>query len=147
MQRSMTPQSQPAPGFGGSAGYQAAPRSGFMSGLMGGLIGAGIGGLLFGHGFMGGGMGGFGFIGLLLQIFLLVIVVRFIFRLVTNGRSSGAGGRSEHLRPQRDGGFGCRSNAGRRLRRGGPPPITIRPGGLPAVRAVAAGRAGGLDGA
>ncbi len=86
MQRSMTPQSQPAPSYGSPA-YQGAPRSGFMSGLMGGLIGAGIGGMLFGHGFMGGGMGGFGFLGLLLQIFLLVIAVRFVFRLLTGARS------------------------------------------------------------
>ena len=51
-----------------------------MSGLMGGLIGAGIGGLLFGHGFMGGGLGGFGFLGLLLQIFLVVWIGRMLFR-------------------------------------------------------------------
>ena len=87
MQRSMTPQSQPSPGFGGSQGYQGQRSSGFMSGLMGGLIGAGIGGMLFGHGFMGGGMGGLGFIGLLLQIFLVVVVVRFLFRRFMGGRS------------------------------------------------------------
>jgi predicted lipid-binding transport protein (Tim44 family) len=85
MQRSMAPQYQPSPGFG-SPSYQRAPRSGFMSGLMGGLIGAGIGGMLFGHGFMGGGMGGFGFLGLLLQIFLLVIAGRFVYRLIMGGR-------------------------------------------------------------
>jgi predicted lipid-binding transport protein (Tim44 family) len=79
MQRSTTPQSQPgySPGYG-SPGFGRS--GGFMSGLMGGLIGAGIGGLLFGHGFFGGGMGGFGFLGLLLQIFLIVWVVRFLFR-------------------------------------------------------------------
>jgi predicted lipid-binding transport protein (Tim44 family) len=88
MQRSMTPYT--APGYNqsspayGSSGY-GAPRGGFMSGLMGGLIGAGIGGLLFGHGFMGGGLGVFGFIGLLLQIFLVVTIGRFLFRLFTGG--------------------------------------------------------------
>jgi predicted lipid-binding transport protein (Tim44 family) len=91
MQRSMTPQYQPAPGFA-SPTYQGQRSSGFMSGgfmsgLMGGLIGAGIGGLLFGHGFMGGGLGMFGFLGLLLQIFLIVVVVRFLFRAFTGGRS------------------------------------------------------------
>ena len=111
MQRSMTPQSQPSPAFGGSPAYQGSQRSGFMSGLMGGLIGAGIGGMLFGHGFMGGGMGGFGFIGLLLQILLLVVVVRFVFRLITNGRRPGDGRWSKYLRPQWDAGF--RSSAWR----------------------------------
>jgi predicted lipid-binding transport protein (Tim44 family) len=86
MQRSMTPQSQPY-GSPGYASPMSGRSSGFMSGLMGGLIGAGIGGLLFGHGFMGGGLGGFGFLGLLLQIFLLVVLVRFLFRRFASGRS------------------------------------------------------------
>jgi predicted lipid-binding transport protein (Tim44 family) len=63
-----------------------------MSGLMGGLIGAGIGGMLFGHGFMGGGMGGFGFLGLLLQIFLIVMVVRFLYRMFAARRSPATAG-------------------------------------------------------
>ena len=54
---------------------------------MGGLVVAGLFGLLFGHGFMGGGLGMFGFLGLLLQIFLIVMVVRFLFRFFTGGRS------------------------------------------------------------
>jgi predicted lipid-binding transport protein (Tim44 family) len=51
----------------------------FMSGLLGGLIGVGLGGLLFGHGLFGGGFGfGFAsFLGLLLQIVLIVMLVRF----------------------------------------------------------------------
>lgn len=122
MQRSMTPQYAPAPGLG-SSGYQRAPRSGFMSGLMGGLIGAGIGGMLFGHGFMGGGMGGFGFIGMLLQILLLVVVVRFVFRLIANRRPAMAGGPNIFARGgmpssgPMPGGSGGGS--------GGPPPIAI----------------------
>jgi predicted lipid-binding transport protein (Tim44 family) len=59
-----------------------APRPGglFGGGLLGGLaagfIGAGLFGLLFGHGFMGG-LGGFAsFLGLLLQIGLVIIVAR-----------------------------------------------------------------------
>jgi predicted lipid-binding transport protein (Tim44 family) len=93
MQRSMTP-SSPSPGFGSaSPGFASGPRSPFMSGLMGGLIGAGIGGLLFGHGFWGGGMMGFGgFFGFLLQIFLLVLLVRFLIRLFRGSSPALAGG-------------------------------------------------------
>ncbi|MBN8925020.1 MAG: TIM44-like domain-containing protein [Rhodospirillales bacterium] len=93
MQRSMT---QPgttagAPGYAGAPVAQ--PRSPFMSGLMGGLIGAGIGGLLLGHGFWGGCLGFGGFLGFLLQIFLLVIAVRFLIRLFTrNQQPAMAGG-------------------------------------------------------
>ena len=60
---------------------------GLMRGLMGGLFAAGLFGLLFGHGFMGGGLGLFGFLGVLLQIFLIVMLVRFLFRVFTGGRS------------------------------------------------------------
>jgi len=69
MQRSMTPQSQPY----GSPMSQGR-SSGLMGGLMGGLVFAGLFGLLFGHGFMGGGLGMFGLLGLLLQVFLIVMV-------------------------------------------------------------------------
>lgn len=123
MQRSMTQPSAPAPnpGFGGAPAYQ--PRSSFMSGLMGGLIGAGIGGLLFGHGFMGGGGLGFGgFFGFLLQMFLLVVVVRFLFRLFTGGRRPAfAGGASMF------GGGGAPGPVPMRGGSGGPPPIAIGP--------------------
>jgi predicted lipid-binding transport protein (Tim44 family) len=84
MQRSLTPQAAPAynsPGYAAPGyGYGYGGRSPFMSGLMGGLLGAGIGGMLFGHG-MFGGISGFGSIfGLLLQIFLLVMIGRWVFR-------------------------------------------------------------------
>lgn len=46
----------------------------FVSGLMGGLIGAGIGSMLFGGHFFGEGAGGF--LGVVVQILLLVLVVR-----------------------------------------------------------------------
>jgi predicted lipid-binding transport protein (Tim44 family) len=87
MQRSMTP-------YSSSTGYGYGYRSGspFMSGLMGGLIGAGIAGLLFGHGFWGGGLGFFGFLGFLLQIFLLVTLVRFVVRLLRGQVPAFAGG-------------------------------------------------------
>jgi predicted lipid-binding transport protein (Tim44 family) len=86
LSRSMTPNSPaPTPGYG-MAGY-GQPRSPFMSGLMGGLIGAGIGGLLFGGGFFGHGLGFGGFLGFLLQVFLLVMLGRFLWRMIM-GRGS-----------------------------------------------------------
>jgi predicted lipid-binding transport protein (Tim44 family) len=91
MQRSLTP-NNPSPGYGGMPGYGYRSGSPFMSGLMGGLLGAGIGGLLFGHGFWGGGLGFFGFLGFLLQIFLLVTLVRFLIRLFRGQSPAFAGG-------------------------------------------------------
>ena len=89
MQRTMTAPSAPAAGARapGMAPQPMAPRSSFASGLMGGLIGAGIGGMLFGHGFMGGGLGMMGFLGLLLQIFLVVMIVRFLYRMYMGSRT------------------------------------------------------------
>ncbi len=111
MERTMTPQSTP---YGGSPMYQGGRSPGFMSGLMGGLIGAGIFGMLFGHGFMGGGF--FGLLVMLLQIFLLVAVVRFVFRLVAGGRA-----------PAMAGGPNMFSGGG--LRGGGPIPSGPIPSG------------------
>ena len=86
MQRSMTPTpAQPSYGAPGMAPGYAAPRSPFMSGLMGGLIGAGIGGLLFGGGLFHGISGFGGFLGFLIQIFLLVLLARFLFRRFFRG--------------------------------------------------------------
>jgi predicted lipid-binding transport protein (Tim44 family) len=74
---------------------------------MGGLIGAGIGGLLFGHGFLGGGGLGFGgFLGFLLQIFLIVMVVRFALRWFRNRTPATAGGPGMFARSGFPGGFG-----------------------------------------
>jgi predicted lipid-binding transport protein (Tim44 family) len=127
-QRSMT---QPSPGSQ-SPGY-ASPGygrpglfggGGFASGLMGGLIGAGIGGLLFGHGFFGGGLGFGGFLGFLLQMFLLVMLGRFLFRWFTGGRRPAlAGGPNMFARtgPAGPGPFQAQSGGG------GPPPVQITP--------------------
>jgi predicted lipid-binding transport protein (Tim44 family) len=120
MQRSMTPQNQPY----GSPMYQGR-SSGLMGGLMGGLVFAGLFGLLFGHGFMGGGLGMFGLLGLLLQIFLIVMVVRFLFRWFTGGRSPVmAGGPNIFAR----GGMPGPAPAQSGPRTAGPPPIAISPG-------------------
>ena len=87
MQRSLAPQSTP--------GYPGAPmapgRGGFMSGMMGGLLGAGLFGMLFGGGLFGG-IGGFGgFFGFLLQMALIVMVVRFIWRRIAGRQMAFAG--------------------------------------------------------
>ena len=81
IQRSITPQS----GYGRYTPY-ATPYSGgwfgrgFMGGLFGGLLGAGLFGLFFGHGFFWG-LGGFGSLfGLLLQLGLIFLLIRWLFR-------------------------------------------------------------------
>jgi predicted lipid-binding transport protein (Tim44 family) len=83
MERSMTTPSRSGTAVGQTANQSRPGLAGgglFGGGLLGGLaagfIGAGLFGMLFGHGFMGG-MGGFAsFLGLLLQIALVVIVAR-----------------------------------------------------------------------
>ena len=89
MERSLTPQQNPnfAPGYGQAPGYRRPGLGfggGFGAGLLGGLIGAGLGGLLLGHGFFGGVSGLGGFIGLLVQLFLLYLLLRWLFRLFAN---------------------------------------------------------------
>jgi predicted lipid-binding transport protein (Tim44 family) len=121
MQRSVTPNG-PSQGFGGQ-GYGYGARSGFASGLLGGLIGAGIGGLLLGHGFFGGMLGFGGFLGFLLQIFLIVLVVRFLIRLFRGQSPAFAGGPNIFARggpsgPPPAGGFGGPA---------GLPPIQVGP--------------------
>jgi predicted lipid-binding transport protein (Tim44 family) len=125
MQRSMTPNSPSAsPGFGAPMGQGFGGRSPFVSGLLGGLIGAGIGGLLFGHGFLGGGGLGFGgFIGFLLQIFLIVMVVRFLLGWFRNRSPATAGGPGMFARTGLPGGFG--GGGGAAAASG--PPIAIAP--------------------
>jgi predicted lipid-binding transport protein (Tim44 family) len=122
MQRSLTP-NNPSPGYGSGYGYGYSRRSGFMSGLMGGLIGAGIGGLLLGHGFFGGMMGFGGFLGFLLQIFLLVWLARFLIRMFSGGGSSPvfAGGPNVYARGGAPGGMGGFGGSSAR------PPIQIGP--------------------
>jgi hypothetical protein len=101
-----------------------------MSGLMGGLIGAGIGGLLFGGGFFGHGLGFGGFLGFLLQIFLIVMIGRFLWRLVMGGRSPlMAGGPGIFARGGPPGGMmaGMMGGGAQPRPAGGPPPVAIGP--------------------
>jgi predicted lipid-binding transport protein (Tim44 family) len=81
IERSMT---SPSPGMAQNAAGPAGVKSGgflsggFGRGLLGGLVGAGLLGMLFGSGF-GGGLGGLSSIlGLVLQIGLLVLLVKFV---------------------------------------------------------------------
>jgi len=82
IERSITPYGAPAYG-----GYGARPYGGmgmgrggyFTSGLLGGFLGAGLAGLLLGRGFWGG-MHGAGFLGFLLQLLVLYLVGRWLFR-------------------------------------------------------------------
>jgi predicted lipid-binding transport protein (Tim44 family) len=99
-QRSITP-NNPGPNYGyGTPGYgYGYGRSPFMSGLMGGLIGAGIGGLLFGHGLFGGITGFGSFLGFLLQIFLIVLLVRFLIRRFRGSQPLFAGGPGNFFAP------------------------------------------------
>jgi predicted lipid-binding transport protein (Tim44 family) len=131
MQQTMTPNS---PGYSPGMTPQMYPaRSGFMSGLMGGLIGAGIGGMLFGGGFFGHGLGFGGFLGFLFQIFLVVMIGRFLWRMFMGGRSPAlAGGPGLFARgPGVPGMMGAGMMGGGSAQprpAGGPPPIAISPG-------------------
>lgn len=93
MDRSITPRTAPTPGYG--APQMGAPfarpmgypnRHPFLTGLAGGFLGAGLFGMLSGHGFMGGMHGFFSFLGLLVQIGLVVMLVLWLIRRF--GRSS-----------------------------------------------------------
>ena len=97
MERSITPQTA-APRYG--AGPQAmAPMAGrmpyqnrhpFLTGFAGGFLGAGLFGLLSGHGIMGGVSGLFSFIGLLIQVGLVVMIVMWLVRRFTAGNNGGS---------------------------------------------------------
>ena len=82
MERSMT---QPGPSLqrpGMGANPQAAQprRFGFGTGLMAGLFGAGLLGMFMGHGFFGGLAGVASFLGLLLQVGLVVVLAALAVR-------------------------------------------------------------------
>lgn len=77
IERSMT-QPRSAPAAGQSASRPGFFGGGLLGGLAAGFLGAGLFGLLFGHGFFGGMAGFASVLGLILQIFLVIIVVRLI---------------------------------------------------------------------
>jgi predicted lipid-binding transport protein (Tim44 family) len=120
MQRSFSqpaaPSYAPSPGLG--YGYRT--HSPFMSGLLGGLIGAGIGGLLFGHSLFGGIHGVFGFLGFLLQVFIIVAIVRWLWRRFAGPQPAFAGVPSMFAR-----GFGPVPMGAGNPRPAGGPPLAI----------------------
>ena len=80
IERTVTQPGQPAAGVARSAPAAAGGsffnRPGFLGGLAAGFLGAGLFGLLFGHG-LAGGLGGMAsFLGLLLQVVLVIVVAR-----------------------------------------------------------------------
>ncbi len=96
MERSIAP--RPSPGY--NNGYNspylrngmgmAPARHPFLTGFAGGLLGAGLFGLLSGHGLFGGVHGLFGLVGLLIQIALAILVIRWLAGLFMRNRNSGA---------------------------------------------------------
>jgi predicted lipid-binding transport protein (Tim44 family) len=97
---SYRPMTRPGTGFFGS---------GFGRGLLGGFLGAGLFGLLFGHGLFGGLGGGMSLIGLLFQLGLIYLLVRWAMNAF-GGRQpafAGAGAARSGL-----GGFGMPGGGG-----------------------------------
>ncbi|GBR00769.1 hypothetical protein AOE01nite_13560 [Acetobacter oeni] len=92
MERSITP--RPAPDYNRSynAPYASSgmgrSRHPFLTGFAGGLLGAGLFGLLSGHGLFGGIHGLFGFIGLLIQIALAILLIRWLISIFVRNRNS-----------------------------------------------------------
>ncbi|MCQ4161111.1 TIM44-like domain-containing protein [Roseomonas sp. GC11] len=87
------PQTQaPRPGMATPAPQRGGLFGGFGGALLGGLIGVGLGGLLFGHGLFGGISGLGGILGLLIQVALVVLLVRFALRFFRSRQPAMAGG-------------------------------------------------------
>jgi len=117
----------------GAPARQGMFGGGFMSGLAGGLIGAGIGSMLFGGGggFFGHGLGFGGFLGFLLQVFLVVMIGRFLWRMFMRNRQPAlAGGPGMFGRDGAPGMMGGMMGGGSAPPQpaGGQVPITIAPG-------------------
>jgi len=112
IERTITPPTQPRPSATPGFGQPASPLGGgfgrgLLGGLAGGLIGAGLFGLLSGHGLFGGVEGLFGFIGLLLQIGLIVLLARLAWGWWMQRNAATAGGPRPGANggPQGPGGF------------------------------------------
>ncbi|MGC1464934.1 MAG: TIM44-like domain-containing protein [Pseudolabrys sp.] len=112
VQRSMTGQRSPSFGAAGRPGFFG---GGLFGGLAAGFLGAGLFGLLFGHGIFGG-LGGLGSVfGLLLQIGLIVLVVRFAlgwWQRRNMPAFAGASPSSPHAFDASHAGFGASAPAG-----------------------------------
>lgn len=89
IQRSTTPYGNYGQGYGYGSGFNRPSffGGGFGRGLIGGFLGASLFGLLFGHGFFGGlGGGGGSFLGLLLQLGLIYLLIRFAMNFFRGGQ-------------------------------------------------------------
>ena len=136
IERSVTPRATPS---SPSVGRPSSPFGrGLMGGLLGGLLGAGLFGMLFGHGLMGGLGGLTSFLGLLLQIGLIVLLVRFAMNFFRNRQAASAGAApgpqgAAYRGPQQGGGLaggglaGGAPNAGFGGGFGGPAPAQTAP--------------------
>jgi predicted lipid-binding transport protein (Tim44 family) len=91
IERTMTPQAPSSPQFNPQPGINA-PRPGFFSGfgrsMIGGLLVGGLFGMLLGHGFGGGA----GFLGMLLQIAIIVGGGMLLLRFFANRQQAGYAG-------------------------------------------------------
>lgn len=118
--RTMTQPGTTAPRGAPAAGTAARPGMGMMGGLMAGLLGAGLLGMLFGGGLFSGLGSLSSFFGLLLQIVIIVMVVRFAmswwrrrnanaaaYEGPANGPAPSAGGQQASLRSMLGGGLGA----------------------------------------
>ena len=84
--RSLTPRGSYVPHDGG-APYGGRRRGHpFLTGVAGGLLGVGLGSLLLGHGLFGGELGGGGLIWLLIEIAIVVLLLRWLFRRFLGSR-------------------------------------------------------------
>jgi predicted lipid-binding transport protein (Tim44 family) len=107
MQRTIT---QPgSPSAGSSIANQGARggmfgglmnRPGLLGGLAAGFLGAGLLGLLFGHGFAGGLAGMGSFLGLIIQIVLIVIVARLIWNWWQRRNAPALAGPAQGMNPR-----------------------------------------------
>ncbi|WP_051291788.1 Tim44 domain-containing protein [Acetobacter nitrogenifigens] len=95
MDRTIAPPASPGsaiPGYGApyrsGASSMMGMRHPFLRAFAGGMLGAGLFGLITGHGFFGGIHGLFSFIWFLLQIAVIALIVRWLFRKFVSRRAS-----------------------------------------------------------
>ncbi|WP_439925868.1 Tim44 domain-containing protein [Nitrobacter sp. JJSN] len=124
--RTMTQPGRPNAGAPASGGFFNRPGMGMLGGLAAGFLGAGLLGMLFGGGLFGGLGGLSSIIGLVLQIGLIVLLVRFAMSwwqrrnapAYAAGPAPTPGPAAAQANPRSGLGFGSASNA---------PPLEITP--------------------
>jgi predicted lipid-binding transport protein (Tim44 family) len=94
IQRSTTPYGNYGQGYGYGVNRPGFLSGGLGRGLLGGFLGAGLFGLLFGHGLSGGLGGGMSFLGLLLQLGLIYLLIRFAMNFFRGNQPAYSGGPS-----------------------------------------------------